>query len=186
MLLNELRKAGLSQFQAEYNASIVSMCSYSERCLDNGPQSNFPLSFKLPSILQKLFCEKTCACLQIGWNIKMLLNLEVHAMRHRSIWERLCVKIDWLSNAGFCWISFFNSQFSFVFFKAKTKKKTRNLEGKQNEMYYYTSRRLKTHSNTELQESSFLWPPHYVQKFCTEITETLYGVNLTFNNAQIQ
>lgn len=58
MLLNELRKAGLSQFQAEYNASIVSMCS-SECCLDNGPQSNFPLSFKLPSILQKIFCEKT-------------------------------------------------------------------------------------------------------------------------------
>lgn len=58
MFLSELRKTGLSQSKAEDNASIVGVCSF-ECCLDSGPQSNFPLSFKLPSILQRIFCEKT-------------------------------------------------------------------------------------------------------------------------------
>lgn len=58
MFFNELRKTGLSQSEAEDNASTIGVCS-SECCLDNSPQSNFPLSLKLPGILQRIFCEKT-------------------------------------------------------------------------------------------------------------------------------
>lgn len=129
MLLNELRKTRLSQSEAEDNADIVGVFS-SECCLDNSPQSDFLLSFKLPSILHRIFVKKTPhLCLPTRW-IKLKFAVKIRSPCHETQrhMKKIMCKNPLAVKHGFLLDVIFQLSLNFPlhFLNGKTKKKTRN------------------------------------------------------------